>query len=74
LASFEGGDLFLRRPSQVFLGLVDLAFALQELAIALLEHLRPLIELLIALDQATFLAGQLGPPGTRLLFGFTRQA
>ena len=48
-------DLLLGRAGQVLLGLVELALAFEQLAVTLLEHLRALIELLVALDQPAFL-------------------
>ena len=72
--ALEGRDLLLRRLGEVLLGLVELAFALEQLAVALLEHLRALVELLVALDQATLLGRELVAPGPRFFFGLTRQA
>jgi hypothetical protein len=41
---FQGGDLLLARVGQLFLGLVDLALARDELSVALLERVRALIQ------------------------------
>jgi hypothetical protein len=51
----EGAHLLLGRAGQILLSLVELALAFEQLAVALLEHLRALIELLVALDQPAFL-------------------
>ena len=55
------------RPGEVLAGLVELALAVEELAIALLEHVAALVELFVALEEAAFEAGELGPawPGPR---------
>ena len=50
-------------------GPVDLALALEELAVALLEHVGALVELLVALEQASLERGQLVAAGTRLVLG-----
>ena len=55
------------RPGEVLLGLVELALAVEQLAVALLEHLRPLVQLLVALGEASFLGGELVASGPRLL-------
>jgi hypothetical protein len=53
--ALEGDDLLLGRASEILLGLVELALAVDQLPITLLEHLRPLVELLVALREATLL-------------------
>jgi hypothetical protein len=70
----EGDDLVLRRTGEVVLGLVDLPFPLQQLAISLFEHLGPLIELLVPLDQSTFLGAQLVAARPRLFLGLACEA
>ena len=67
-------DLLLARTAQLFLGLIDLALARDQLPVALLEHVAALVELLIALQQAAFEAAHLLALGARLVFGLARQA
>ena len=45
-----------------------------ELAVALLEHVRALVELLVALEQAALQAGQLVAPGAGLVLGLALEA
>ena len=45
-----------------------------ELAIALLEHVGALVELLVALEQAALQAGELAAPGACLFLGFALHA
>ena len=52
----ERGDLLLARGGKVFLGMVELVFAGEQLAVALLEHVGALVELLVALQQPTLQA------------------
>ena len=65
----EGGDLLAVGAGEVLAGLVELALALEELAVALLEHVGPLVELLVALEEPALEAGQLGAPGAGLFLG-----
>ena len=65
----ERDDLLGMGAGEVLAGLVELTFPFQQLAIALLEHVGPLVELLVALEEPALEAGQLRPPGPSLLFG-----
>ncbi len=65
--AFECGDLLAVGAGQVLAGLVEFPLAFEELAIALLEHVRALIELFVALEQAALEPGQLGAPRTAFL-------
>ena len=63
-----------RRPAplgsgKVLAGLVELALAVEELAIALLDHVGSLVQLLVALEQAAFEAGELVALGAGLVLG-----
>ncbi len=49
----QGRDLFLVCLRDVLTGAVDLAFAVEELAVPLLEHVGALIELLVPLEEAS---------------------
>ena len=49
--ALERDDLLAGRARQLFLGFVELALAVEQLAVALLEHLRALVELLVALTS-----------------------
>jgi hypothetical protein len=55
--------------SEFLSGLVEFTLTVQELAIALLEHVCSLIELLITLEQATLQAREFIPPCARLFLG-----
>jgi len=57
------------RPSELLPGLVELALAVEELAIALLEHVCPLVELLVAGEEAALERGQLAAPRSGLFLG-----
>ena len=59
---------------ELLAGNLVLAFAIQQLAVALLEHVRPEIELLVSGQQTAFESGKLGPLGASLVLGFALQA
>ena len=65
----ERDDLLAVGSGEVLAGLVELAFAIEQLAIALLEHVGALIELFVALEEPAFEAGQLGAAGAGLFLG-----
>ena len=65
----ERGDLLGMGAGEVLAGLVELALAVEQLAVALLEHVGALVELLVALEEPALEAGQLGAPGAGLLLG-----
>ena len=65
----ERDDLLGMGAGEVFAGLVELTLPFQQLAIALLEHVGPLVELLVTLEEPALEAGQLRPPSPGLLFG-----
>ena len=69
----ERRDLVIDRATELLLGLLQLALTIQELAVASFEHLRALIELLVALDQTTFLRRELAASGAGLLFGLAAE-
>ena len=71
--AFERGDLLRMRPCELVAGLVQLALALQQLPIALLEHVGPLVELLVTLEEPALEAGQLASAGSRLFLRFALQ-
>ena len=64
--ALERGHLLAVGAGKVVAGLVELALAVEELAVALLEHVRALIELLVAGEEPALEAGQLGAPGAGL--------
>ena len=72
--ALERGDLLAVGAGEVLAGLVELALAVEELAIALLEHVGALVELLVAGEQAALEAGQLGAPGAGLFLGLALHA
>src|SRR5262249_1609995 len=55
----EGRHAFRLEPAEVLALALDVQLALEELPVALLEHVRALVELLIAGDEAALLAGEL---------------
>ena len=69
--AFERGDLLRVGARELVARLVELALAIQQLPVALLEHVRALVELLVALEEPSLEAGQLAAPGARLFLGFT---
>ena len=72
--ALEGVDLLLVRAGEVLLGLVELALAVDQLAIALLEDLGALVQLLVAGGQAPFLGGQLVASRPGLVLGLALEA
>jgi hypothetical protein len=46
--AFQCGDVFLLRPGELLAELLELALAIQKLAVTLLEHVGALVELVIA--------------------------
>ena len=72
--ALEGDDLLADRLGEVFLRLLELPLAFQELAVAGLDHLGALVELLIALDEATFLRGQFATARSGLFLGLATEA
>ncbi len=67
--ALERLDLLLVGGGQVLAGLVELALAVEELAIALLEHVGALVELLVAGEQAALERRELVALGPRLVLG-----
>jgi hypothetical protein len=59
---------------QLVAGALDLPLALDELAIALLEHVATLVELLVALEEPALEGGQLRPLGARLVLRLALEA
>ncbi len=72
--ALERDDLLAVGAGELLAGLVELALALEELAIALLEHVGPLVELLVALQEPALEPGELGAPGAGLLLGLALHA
>ena len=72
--ALERGDLFLGRAGELIARLVELALAFHELAVALLEHVRALVDLLVALEQPALQGRELRALGACLVFGLTLQA
>src|SRR6185295_1588668 len=70
----EGQHALLVEPVQVLAALVELDLLLEQLPIALLEHVRALVQLLVAGVQATLQIGQLAAPLTGLFLGLADQA
>ena len=54
-------------------GVLDLSLALDQLAVLLLEHVGPLVELLVALEQPPFEVAQLRAFGACFFVGFALQ-
>jgi hypothetical protein len=67
--ALERDDLLADRLGQLFLRLLELALAVQQLTVAALEHLGALVELLVPLHEAPLLRGQLAATGPRLFLG-----
>ena len=63
-----------RAREQLLAAGLELPLACQQLAVALLEHVGALVELLVALQQAALERGQLGALGARLVLGLPLQA
>ena len=59
---FEGDDPFLVELLQLLATLVELDLLLEELPVALLEHVRALVELLVAGVQPPLVVRELGAP------------
>ena len=62
--TLEGGDLLALRSGQVLAGLVEFALAIEQLPVAQFDHLGSLVELFVALQEASLQAGEfvaLGP-------------
>ena len=72
--AFEGGDLLAVGPGQLVAGLVEVALALEQLAIALFEHVGALVELLVALEEPSLEAGQLAATSAGLFLGLALEA
>ena len=70
----ERQDLLLVRVGDLLTGLVDLTLAVEDLAVALLEHVGPLVELLVALEEPALEVGELGPLGPGLVLGLALEA
>ena len=70
----EGRHLLLARLGQLLALGLELALAVEQLAVALLEHVGALVELLVTLQQAPFEARQLAALGACLLLGLALQA
>ena len=66
---FEGDDLLAVRTGQLLAGLVELALAVEELAIALLEHVGALVELFVAGQEPALEGGQLATAGPGFFLG-----
>ena len=65
----EGGDLLLVGLRYILASSLELALAVEQLAIALLEHVGALVELLVALEEATFKGAHLRAAAARLILG-----
>ena len=74
LTCSSAGDLLLVGAGDLLAGLVDLALAVEELAVALLEHVGPLVELLVALEEPALEVGELGPLGPGLVLRLALEA
>jgi hypothetical protein len=72
--ALQGDDLLRDRAGEVLLGLLEFAVAIEELAVASLEHLGALVELLVTLYEAAFLRGQLAAPRPGLFLGLATEA
>ncbi len=72
--ALEGDDLLLLSAGEVFAGLVELALAVEQLAVALLEHVRALVELLVAREEPALEAGELVALGAGLVLGLALEA
>ena len=72
--SLERGDLLGTSAGELFLGLIELSFAGDQLAVALLEHVGALVQLLVALEQALLEAGKLGASRSGVIFGFASES
>ena len=76
----ETADLLERRhalgiePTEVFSLPLEVQFPLQQLPIALFEHVGPLVELLVPGGQTPLDGGQLAPARPSFLLGFPEQA
>src|SRR5581483_12324856 len=65
--AFEGGHPLAVKPGDLLAGSLDLVLAVEKLAVALLEHVSPLVELLVALEEPALETAQLGPLGPGLV-------
>ena len=72
--TLKGGHLVLGRPGKLLARLVKFAFALDELAIALLDHVGALVDLLVALEEAALEVVELTPLRASFVLSFTLQA
>src|SRR4029077_14421528 len=70
----EGEDTLRVQLAEVLALAVQLDLALEELPVPLLEHVGALVELLIARDQAAFLARELGAAGAGFVLGLAKEA
>ena len=70
----ERPDLLLVGLGDFLAGPVDLALPVEDLAVATLEHVGPLVELLVALEEASLEVGQLGPLGAGLVLRLALEA
>ena len=67
--ALEGSDLLAVSTGERLAGGVQLALALEQLAVALLEHVRALVELFVAGEEPALEGGQLAASGPRFLLG-----
>ena len=71
---FERRDLVLGRAGKFLAGLVELALAVDELAVALLDHVGALVDLLVALEEPPLEVAQLTALRAGLFLGFPLKA
>ena len=70
----ERGDVVLLGPGQLLARLVELPLAIDELAVALLEHVGALVDLLVALEEAPLEVAELLALAAGLFLGLALQA
>ena len=70
----ERGHLLPVGSGELVAGLVEVAFALNELAVSLFEHVAALVKLLVTLEESTFEGGQFAAAGAGLFLGLALKA
>ena len=71
--AFEGGNMLLLGAGQVEAALLEFTLAIEELAVALLEHVGTHVELFVAGQQPALESAELGALGAGFVFGLTLQ-
>src|SRR5450759_1368541 len=72
--ALEGSDVVLLRPGQFLAALLELAFTIQKLSVALLEYVGPHIQLLVARKQPGLEKCEFGALGPSLDLRLTQEA